>query len=84
MPENLASVGWCAVARKIVALILNLFFPGIGTMLLGRGAIQFGRSIVGAAVRRGAGLMSPVGDMLVLSMWLWAVIVSVQAFSRTA
>lgn len=78
--------GGTAHPNAVVALILNIFFPGVGTLVLGMktaGIIQlvfwilsiiFDLTLIGVII----------GGPLYLAMWIWALVVSIQAFSNAA
>jgi len=79
----------CGVPRSvahpnaILAIILNIFFPGVGTLVLGKttaGIIQLVLWVVGFIFD-----LTVIGVVLGLPMyaaaWIWALVVSIQAFS---
>ena len=61
---------------KIVAIIVNFFFPGLGTLLIGQigtGVAQLLLTIV-AAVMIASGVLSIVGIPLGIGVWIWALV----------
>lgn len=74
------------MSQQALAIIVNLFFPGIGTLMVGRtvsGVIQSTISvlcfvIVVATVGFGLIIFGPIGFI----NWLWAVITTVMVLDR--
>jgi hypothetical protein len=67
----------------VLALLLNLFFPGVGTIVLGGmwlGIIQFLVYVLGAALPAMTGGLTTVSDAIVAVVCLSALAVSVGAF----
>lgn len=65
--------------NAVVALILNLVFPGVGTLVLGQtniGIIQLVLLIVSIPLD-----FVLIGIPLGFAMWVWALVVSIQGFS---
>jgi len=61
---------------KVIAIIINIFFPGVGTLIVGKigtGVIQLVLSII-AAVMIATGLLSIVGIPLAVGVWIWALV----------
>jgi len=61
---------------KIVAIIVNFFFPGLGTLLIGQigtGIAQLLLTIV-AAVMVATGVLSIIGIPLGIGVWIWALV----------
>ena len=61
---------------KIVAIIVNFFFPGLGTLLIGQigtGVAQLLLTIV-AAVMIATGVLSIIGIPLAIGVWIWALV----------
>lgn len=61
---------------KVIAIIINIFFPGVGTLIVGKigtGVIQLVLSII-AAVMIATGLLSIVGIPLAIGVWIWALV----------
>jgi len=61
---------------KIVAIIVNFFFPGLGTLLIGQigtGVAQLLLTIV-AAVMIATGVLSIIGIPLGIGVWIWALV----------
>ncbi len=62
-----------------LGLILNIFFPGVGTIVLG----QVGTGIV-QLILGGIGFLLSfvlIGIPLLVGVWIWAVVIGAQAFS---
>lgn len=61
---------------KALAIIINLFFPGIGTLI----AKKFGQGIaqillgIFAAILVVTGIFSIIGIPLAIGVWIWAII----------
>ena len=72
------------MARKIFGLILNILVPGVGTLVLGGrplvGVVQLVLYLAGAFMRLSTGSISLVGDLLVIVMFVWAVVLGIMAF----
>jgi TM2 domain-containing membrane protein YozV len=69
---------------KVLAIIINIFFPGIGTMIIGKvgtGVIQLVLSIIAVALSA-TGVLSIVGIPLGIGVWIWA-LVSVASSNAT-
>ena len=69
---------------KIIAIIINIFFPGVGTLIIGKigtGVIQIVLTIV-AAILMATGVLSIVGIPLAIGTWIWA-LVSVASSNAT-
>lgn len=71
---------------KILAIILNIFFPGVGSMVIGKigtGIAQLLLYILGwiiTTVTLGLGVV--IGGPLCLGAWIWALITAIQAEER--
>lgn len=74
-----------SAGRKVGVLILNLLFPGVGTLVLGgqarSGVIQLVVWIIGSVLRVLHGPLVLIGDLLVVAMFVWALFVSIRAFT---
>ena len=69
---------------KVIAIIINIFFPGVGTLIVGKigtGVMQIILTIVGA-VLVATGVLSIVGIPLAIGAWIWA-LVSVASSNAT-
>ena len=69
---------------KLIGIIINIFFPGVGTLIVGKigtGIIQIILSII-AGVLIFTGLLSIIGMPLLLIVWIWSLI-SVVGFNTT-
>ncbi len=67
--------------NAVVALILNIFFPGVGTLVLGQttpGIIQLVLWIVSIPL-----MFILIGFPLYLAVWIWALVLSIQSFSNS-
>jgi len=63
------------IVKGIVGLVLNLMFPGVGTMVIGRigrGILQLILYIIGLITS-----IFIVGVFIIMAVWVWAVIDSV-------
>lgn len=61
---------------KTVAIIINIFFPGVGTLIIGKigiGITQIILTIIGGAMAA-TGILSIVGIPLAIGVWIWALI----------
>lgn len=61
---------------KALAIIINLFFPGIGTLIVkkfGQGIAQILLGIF-AAILVVTGIFSIIGIPLAIGVWIWAII----------
>lgn len=61
---------------KVLAIIINIFFPGIGRMIIGKigtGIIQLVLTIVAVGLSA-TGLLSIVGIPLGIGVWIWALV----------
>jgi len=69
---------------KVVAIVINIFFPGAGTLILGKigtGITQIILTVL-SAVFVATGLLSIVGIPLGMGVWIWA-LVSVTGSNNT-
>ena len=69
---------------KAIAIIINIFFPGIGTLIIGKvgqGITQIILTIL-AIVLTTTGILSIIGIPLAIGVWIWALI-SVTSSSTT-
>ncbi len=67
----------------MLALVLNLLLPGVGTILLGQvsiGVLQLVLQVV-AWVLDFTVILTPFGIVLGFSVWVWALVISIRAFS---
>lgn len=61
---------------KALAIIINLFFPGIGTLIVkkyGQGITQIILTVI-AAILVFTGILSIVGIPLGIGVWIWAIV----------
>ncbi len=61
---------------KIIAIIVNIFFPGVGTLLVGKigtGVTQIILTIIAAFMTYTA-ILSIVGIPLAIGVWIWALV----------
>lgn len=61
---------------KAVAIIVNIFFPGVGTLIIGKigtGVTQIILTLI-AAVMIGTAFLSIVGIPLAIGVWIWAMV----------
>ncbi|MDQ3463093.1 MAG: hypothetical protein M3471_08735 [Actinomycetota bacterium] len=63
----------------MLALVLNIFFPGVGTLVLGKVGIGVTQILLGI-------LAIPlwlvgIGFLLSLGVWIWAVVIAAQSLS---
>lgn len=61
---------------KALAIIINIFFPGIGTLIIGkvgRGITQFLLYFLGAIMVL-TGLLAIIGIPLCIGIWIWSII----------
>jgi len=61
---------------KIIAIIINIFFPGVGTLIVGKigtGVIQIILTII-AAFLSFTGFLSIIGIPLGIGVWIWALV----------
>lgn len=68
----------------IAGLIVNLFLPGMGTIMLGKydlGAIQLILVLIGFYLSV-TGIGAFVGIPLIAAMWIWALIASIKAIKE--
>ena len=66
--------------QAVLGLILNVFFPGVGTLVLGQvttGVIQFALWLVSIPLT-----FIIIGLPLYFGVWVWAIIIGVQALSN--
>ncbi len=69
---------------KAIAIIVNIFLPGVGTLIIGqigKGVVQLILTIA-AAVMIATGLLSIIGIPLAIGVWIWA-LVSVASSNAT-
>lgn len=66
--------------QAAVGLILNLFFPGVGTLVLGKTTVGIIQLILWLISIPLAFVL--IGWPLYFGVWVWALIVSVQSFSN--
>jgi hypothetical protein len=69
---------------KVVAIIINIFFPGVGTLIVGKigtGVTQIILTII-AMVMNFTGVLSIIGIPLAIGVWIWA-LVSVASSNAT-
>ncbi|HID44231.1 MAG TPA: hypothetical protein EYP34_00560 [Chromatiaceae bacterium] len=66
---------------KILAIIINLFFPGIGTLLVKKWGQAIGQIILGitAVVLMFTGIGSIIGMPLAVIVWIWAIVTTATA-----
>jgi len=63
------------IVKGIIGLVLNLMFPGVGTMVIGRvgrGILQLVLYIIGLITS-----IFVVGVFIIMAVWVWAVIDSI-------
>ena len=61
---------------KALAIIINLFFPGIGTLIVkkfGQGITQIILTVIAAGLIF-TGVLSFVGIPLAIGVWIWAIV----------
>ena len=61
---------------KVLAIIINIFFPGIGTMIIGKvgtGILQLVLVLVAVGLSA-TGVLSIVGLPLGIGVWIWALV----------
>jgi TM2 domain-containing membrane protein YozV len=61
---------------KALAIIINIFFPGIGTLIVGKigeGVAQLILFIVGVILSATV-ILSFIGIPLILAMWVWSIV----------
>jgi TM2 domain-containing membrane protein YozV len=61
---------------KAVAIIVNIFFPGVGTLIvgqIGKGVTQLILTLI-AAVMIGTAFLSIIGIPLAIGVWIWALV----------
>jgi len=61
---------------KVVAIIINIFFPGVGTLIVGKigtGVTQIILTII-AAVMNFTGALAIIGIPLAIGVWIWALV----------
>jgi TM2 domain-containing membrane protein YozV len=61
---------------KVVAIIINLFFPGVGTMIIGKigtGVMQIILGLTGAILTF-TGIFSIIGIPLVIAAVIWSLV----------
>ena len=61
---------------KAVAIIVNIFFPGVGTLIIGKigtGVTQIILTLI-AAVMIATAFLSIVGIPLAIGVWIWALV----------
>ena len=61
---------------KAVAIIINIFFPGVGTLIIGKigqGITQIILTII-AAIMAATGFLSIIGIPLAIGVWIWALV----------
>ena len=61
---------------KAVAIIVNIFFPGVGTLIIGKigtGVTQIILTII-AAIMVATGFLSIIGIPLAIGVWIWALV----------
>lgn len=66
---------------KALAIIVNIFLPGIGTLIVkkwGQGIAQIILGIIGI-ILTATGLLSIIGVPLLIGVWIWAIISAVQS-----
>lgn len=64
----------------VTALVLNIFFPGLGTLIAGKiniGIWQLLIFLVGALFS-----LQLIGLPLILAAWIWALVTSIQLIRR--
>jgi len=71
---------------KALAIIVNIFFPGIGTLIVKKywqGITQILLGIVGAVLTFTV-VGALVGIPLMLAMWIWALVSAITADDKAA
>ena len=61
---------------KVIAIIINIFFPGVGTLVVGKiglGITQIILTII-AFVLVSTGVLSIIGIPLAIGVWIWALV----------
>ncbi len=70
----------------IPGIILNILFPGVGSLLVGKigsGIVQLILIVIGVLLDlTGIGMF--FGIPLGIAMWVWALVISIQAFNQTS
>lgn len=61
---------------KIVAIVINIFFPGIGTLIVGKWGQGITQIILGiiAAIFIFTGIGAIIGGPLAFIVWIWAIV----------
>ena len=71
-------------SAKIAGLIVNLFLPGLGTIIAGKydiGAIQLILALIGCFISMTfVGVI--IGIPLYLAMWIWALITGIKSLKK--
>ena len=65
----------------VVALLINLFIPGLGTVIWGNrhtGFMQLALLLGGSVIMSFTEVGRAVGGVLVLAAWVWALVSSVK------
>ena len=70
--------------KIIVAVIINMFFPGMGTLIVGKVGIGLAQIIltIVAGIMLSMGFLSILGVLIALGVWIWA-LVSVAGLNTT-
>lgn len=61
---------------KALAIIINIFFPGVGTLIVGKigqGITQIILGIIGAVMAM-TGVLAIIGIPLLIGIWIWALV----------
>ena len=61
---------------KIIGIIINIFFPGVGTLIVGKistGIIQVILSII-AGILIFTGFFSIIGMPMLIIVWIWSLV----------
>lgn len=64
----------------MLALVLNFFFPGVGTLVLGQvptGLIQITLDLIAIPLS-----FILIGIPLALATWIWGLVIAAQSFSK--
>jgi hypothetical protein len=61
---------------KVIGIIVNIFFPGVGTLIVGKistGVIQIILSII-AGILIFTGFLSIIGMPMLIIVWIWSLV----------
>lgn len=61
---------------KVIAIIINIFFPGVGTLIVGKigtGVTQIILTII-AVIMNLTAVLTIIGIPLAIGVWIWALV----------